>query len=95
MDSSLAAINGVDWSSEPDFNTVVTSAAAPNAYPIMATSFAVVRAYPQNADRARETIAFFRWAFHDGDAIARSLNYVPLPAPLVQMVEADWGRELR
>ena len=51
MDSFLAAINGVDWAGGPDFDSLVTNTTAPNAYPITATSFAVVNAYPRNADR--------------------------------------------
>jgi phosphate transport system substrate-binding protein len=93
--SFQAAINDVDWSSEPDFYVVLTDPAAADAYPIMATSFALVRTYPKDIDRAKATIAFFRWALRDGGTMVRSLNYMPLPESLVQQVEAYWGREVR
>ena len=54
----------------------------------MATSFVLIHKQPKDAERNRQTLAFFRWALANGQELAGSLNYVPLPAPLVQRVES-------
>ncbi len=91
-----SAVAAVDWLKEPDFHVLVTDGAAPDAWPIMATSFALIRAYPQSQDqnRTRATLAFFRWALDHGQELARSLHYLPLPIALVEQVEAYWSTQL-
>jgi phosphate transport system substrate-binding protein len=39
---------------------------------------------------ARELLKFFDWAYHDGANLAEGLDYVPMPQPVVQLVEAAW-----
>jgi hypothetical protein len=58
----------------------------------------VIRADPQapkDAERNRQTLAFFRWALANGQELAGSLDYVPLPVPLVQQVEAYWQAQVQ
>ncbi len=45
---------------------------------------------PKNAARRKATKEFFRWVFKNGDAQAKKLDYVPLPAALVAQIEAYW-----
>ncbi len=85
-----AAIDGVDWLREPDFYIFLNDAPGTDAYPIMATSFALTRAYPKDPDRARAMRAFLRWALESGQELARAQEYVPLPSPLVRQVEKYW-----
>ena len=89
-----SAVAAVDWLKEPDFHVLVTDGDASDAWPIMATSFTLIRAYPQDLNRARATLAFFRWALDHGQELARSLHYVPLPTELVEQVEAYWSTQL-
>jgi phosphate transport system substrate-binding protein len=49
---------------------------------------------PKDPARSRETIAFFRWALENGQALAMSLDYVPLPPPLVQQIETYWQAQI-
>jgi len=50
---------------------------------------------PKDAKRSADTIAFFKWAFENGQSHAQALDYVPLPAELVQQVEAYWAAEFK
>lgn len=88
-----AASRDVDWSKERDFSITLTDAQPADAYPIMALSFAVIRSSPKAPERAREMRAFFQWAMTTGQDMASSLQYVPLPPPLVQQIEASWRTE--
>ncbi len=61
-----AATEGVDWAKARDFYVLLSDAPDPNAYPVMAMSFALIHRYPKNAERIRATLAFFRWAMENG-----------------------------
>ncbi len=60
-----------------------------NAWPI--TSATYVLAYEQGADAARQKgiVEFFTWSLNNGQKMAEDLGFVPLPANVVKMVEAE------
>ena len=86
--SFQAAAATADWSHAQDFYLVMTNAPGANAYPITATTFVLMYRQPKNAQRSAAALKFFRWSLEHGQAQAASLDYVPLPAPLVKKVEA-------
>lgn len=88
--SFQAATLGVDWEKTQDFYVLLNDAPGAEAYPIVATSFVLIHKQPKDAERSRQTLAFFQWALASGQELARSLDYVPLPTPLVQRIEAYW-----
>jgi phosphate transport system substrate-binding protein len=45
---------------------------------------------PKDATRSQSTLSFFKWTLESGQSLANSLDYVPLPTPLVQQIEAYW-----
>lgn len=92
--SFRSAVATIDWGKEPDFHVLVTDSAAADAWPVMATSFALLRAHEQDADKTTAELAFFHWALHDGRDAAASLNYLPLPNELVGLIEASWAKFL-
>ena len=50
---------------------------------------------PKDAARSQATRDFFKWAFEHGQAQATELHYVPLPAELVQQIDAYWSAEFK
>ena len=66
----------------------MTNAPGANAYPLTATTFMLMPRQPANKANSDAAIAFFRYALTKGQAEAGKLDYVPLPAPLVQQVDA-------
>lgn len=60
-----------------------------NAWPI--TSATYILAYDKGADAARQkaVVDFFVWSLNNGQKMAEELGYVPLPASVVKMVEAE------
>jgi phosphate transport system substrate-binding protein len=45
---------------------------------------------PKNVASAKSAREFFRWAYKNGDAQAKALDYVPLPPALVAQIESYW-----
>ena len=86
-----AAAASADWGgSARDFYAVITDSAGDDAYPIAATSFALMYRRPQVPARTKAAVAFFRWAFQDGQTLASDLGFVALPREVVSQVEAYW-----
>jgi phosphate transport system substrate-binding protein len=87
-DSFAAAAANAQWGTSRDFYLVMTNAPGAESWPITATNFILMPKKPKNPARAKQALEFFRWAYANGDAQAKSLDYVPLPDALVKQVEA-------
>jgi phosphate transport system substrate-binding protein len=85
--SFAAAAATADWSHAKDFNLVMTNAPGPNAYPITASTFVLMYKQPKDAAGTMAAKKFFNWALVKGQPQALSLDYVPLPAPLVKRIQ--------
>ena len=93
--SFAAAAASADWTAVKDFSLVITDAPGADAWPIAATNFILMYKQPKDATRSRQTLDFFKWALENGQPQADALHYVPLPADLVQQVEAYWAAEIK
>ncbi len=90
-----AAAASADWANAKDFNLVITNAPGEQAWPITATNFMLMRKQPKDARRNQDTLAFFKWAFENGQQQANELHYVPLPVELVTQIEGYWASEFK
>jgi phosphate transport system substrate-binding protein len=90
-----AAAASADWTKASHFFLVMTNAPGQNSWPIAATNFILMQKKPKDVARSKEALAFFRWAYANGDAQAKALDYEPLPDTLVKQIEAYWAAELK
>ena len=88
--SFQAAASSADWKTAQDFNLVLTNAPGEDAYPITATTFVLMHKQPKSPDGSATAIDFLRWSLESGKPQAQLLNYVPLPATLVEQIERYW-----
>ncbi len=93
--SFQAAAASADWSKADNYYLVITNAPGAQSYPISATVFMMMYKQPKDPARSAAAIEFFRWALENGQDQAAKLDYVPLPAPLVQQIEASWKSEIK
>lgn len=89
-----AAAGTVDWQQAQSFAAMMTNVGGPLAYPITATSFVLMPKAPKDGARSDATLAFFRWAFVNGEESATKLHFVALPYKLVNQIEAYWTAQL-
>ncbi len=89
------AAASADWKNAKDFDLVMTNAPGQNAYPITATTFILMPKQPRDKEKSQAAIAFFKYALEKGQDQARKLDYVPLPAELVQQIESYIGSNLK
>ena len=93
--SFAAAAATADWAHARDFNLVMTNAPGATSYPIAATTFVLMYKQPKNAAASQQARKFFNWALTKGQPQAASLDYVPLPAPLVKRIQGYVGSSIR
>ena len=90
-----AAAATADWKHAKDFNLVMTNAPGATSYPIAATTFVLMYKQPKNAASSTSARKFFGWALAKGQPQALSLDYVPLPAPLVKEIQGYVGSSIK
>jgi phosphate transport system substrate-binding protein len=95
LESFQAAAASADWNSQPDFYYVITDAPGKNSWPIAGTVFVMMYKQPKDAARSKEGLEFFKWALNEGQADAKAMDYVSLPANLVKQIEAYWGKNIK
>ncbi|WP_458147701.1 phosphate ABC transporter substrate-binding protein PstS [Bradyrhizobium sp. UFLA05-109] len=93
--SFQAAASSAAWTTAKDFYLVLTNAPGEDAYPITATTFVLMHKQPKSPERAETTVDFVRWSLESGRSQAEMLNYVPLPAALIQQIELYWQQSLQ
>jgi len=93
--SFAAAAATADWSHAKDFYLVMTNAPGANSYPIAATTFVLMYKQPKNPASSQSARKFFNWALTRGQPQALSLDYVPLPAPLVKRIQGYVVAEIK
>lgn len=87
---SFAAAGDIDWSQQAGFYKVITNAETANAWPIAAATFILVNKTPKDAKQAAGVLAFFNWAFDEGDKEALALDYVPFSDTAVALFKDSW-----
>jgi phosphate transport system substrate-binding protein len=93
--SFAAAAATADWGHARDFNLVMTNAPGAASYPIAATTFVLMYKKPKNAGSSASARKFFGWALAKGQPQALTLDYVPLPAPLVKRIQGYVASNIR
>jgi phosphate transport system substrate-binding protein len=92
--SFQAAAASADWEKTQDFYLILTNAPGSQAYPVTAATFILMYKQPKDPAGSKEALAFFKWALENGQSLAESLDYVPLPASLVQQIETYWQSQI-
>ena len=89
-----AAAESADWAHVSDFNLVMVNAPGEKSWPITASNFMLVPKHAKDPAHNQAVLSFFKWGLEHGQEQAQTLNYVPLPASLVQQVENYWAQTI-
>ena len=88
------AASSADWNA-PDFYEVITDAPGAQSWPIAASVFVLMYKEPKNAQASKDALTFFKWALEEGQADAKSLDYVALPETLTKQIENYWAKNIK
>jgi phosphate transport system substrate-binding protein len=90
-----AAAAAAEWTKTPGFGIVLTDQAGKTAWPITGVSYILMHKAQADANKGKEVLKFFDWAFKNGDAAAVELDYVPLPDTVTKLVQDNWKAILK
>ena len=85
--SVTAAAAGMKLPKNTDYRVSMVNAPGNDSYPI--SSMTRILVYQNQPDRVKgaKLVNFLRWAYKDGEKAASSLDYAPLPAPMVAQLQ--------
>jgi phosphate transport system substrate-binding protein len=69
-----------------DFRFSMTNAPGKDAYPIAGATWLLVYQQQKDAAKGKKLVEFLKWALTKGEAIAKDLDYAPLPESVQQRV---------
>jgi phosphate transport system substrate-binding protein len=94
-DNFKAAAANAEWAKTPGFGVVLTDQAGKAAWPITGASYILMHKTQADGAKGKEVLKFFDWAYKNGAASAAELDYVPMPAGVVKLVQDSWKANLK
>jgi phosphate transport system substrate-binding protein len=94
-DAFKAAAAGADWNSVPGMGVILTDQPGKASWPITGASFILMHKVQDKPDTAKEVIKFFDWSFKNGAKMADDLDYVPMPDPVVKLIQSVWKSQIK
>jgi phosphate transport system substrate-binding protein len=85
-----AAAAGAKWSTAPGFYLLLLNQPGASAWPITGATFILMHSKQTNAQAGHDVLAFYDWAYKNGNAQAVALDYVPLPDPVKALIRKSW-----
>jgi phosphate transport system substrate-binding protein len=90
-----AAAASADWAGTPGMAVVLTNQAGKNSWPATGASFILMHKTQAEGLTGRAVLKFFDWAYKNGSAMATDLDYVPMPAATVKLIQDSWKANLK
>lgn len=90
-----AAAANAEWSKAPGYYVILTEQAGDASWPITAATFILMHKQPADKAAAAEAIKFFTWAFEKGAKAAEELDYVPMPASVIELIKKTWSADIK
>lgn len=90
-----AAASGAEWAKTPGMGVILTNQAGKDTWPVSGATFILLHKTAANPENTKEVIKFFDWAFSNGGAMATELEYVPLPADVVKLIQSGWKSQIK
>jgi phosphate transport system substrate-binding protein len=94
-ESFSAAAANADWAKAPGFYLLLTNQPGAESWPITGASFILVYKNPPKPENTKQVLDFFDWAYHNGAQMASQLDYVPMPANVIKLVEDTWKAQIK
>lgn len=90
-----AAAANADWNSVPGMGVVLTEEPGAASWPVTSASFILIGKKQEQPENAKQALAFFDWAFKNGAKLAEELDYVPMPASVIEQIQNAWKSEIK
>jgi len=88
-----SAAANVDFTKAPDFYVILTDQPGANSWPISGCTWQILRTDASKSAN-RQVVSFFLWGFEQGQQLARSIAFGPLPPGTVRAIKVYWQQSL-
>jgi phosphate transport system substrate-binding protein len=95
VESFQAAASNADWSNAPGYYVILTDQPGDKSWPVTASTFILMHKDATDKAASQEAIKFFKWSFEKGGKMAEELDYIPMPDPVVKLIERTWTAEIK
>ncbi len=85
-----AAAANADWQKAPGFYLILTNQPGSESWPITGATFILMHQKQEKPETAKQVLTFFDWAYRHGGKLAESLDYIPMPPNVIDIVEQSW-----
>ena len=85
IDSTSKAAEGATI--PPDFRFSIVNSPNPEAYPIAGTTWLLIYKQMDDHVKGKAIVDFIKWAITDGQKLTATMDYAPLPASLVDLIQ--------
>jgi len=90
-----AAAASADWSKAPGMYLILTDQSGVESWPMTGASFILMHRVQDKPETAKEVLKFFDWSFQNGAKMATDLDYVPMPASVIEFIRSEWRGKLK
>ena len=94
-ESFKAAASGAKWDKAPGFYEILTDEPGKNSWPITGSTFVLMHTTQDKPESAEAVLKFFDWSFKNGSKMAESLDYVPMPESVANLIRNAWKAEIK
>ncbi len=95
IESFKAAASGAKWDKAPGFYEILTDEPGKNSWPITGSTFVLMHTTQDKPESAQAVLKFFDWSFKNGSKMAESLDYVPMPDSVADLIRAAWKAQIK
>ena len=85
-----AAAANADWAKAQSFGEILTYQPGKTSWPITGAVFVLMQKKALKPAQSKEVFNFFEWSFKRGAKDAKTLDYVPMPANVVKLIQTSW-----
>jgi phosphate transport system substrate-binding protein len=90
-----AAASNADWIHAPGYHLILTDQPGDKSWPIVASTFILMHKVPADKAATAEALKFFGFAFAKGGKMAEDLDYVPMPANVIDLIKKTWSADVK
>jgi len=93
VEAFQAAAANADWSKAPGFYLILSDQPGEQSWPMTAATFILMYKKPVDLTSSNEALKFFSYCY-DHPEMAKDLDYIPMPANVIDLVKKTWTSEI-
>ena len=95
IESFQSAAQYAEWDKAPGFYEILTNEPGKTTWPIAGATFILMHKSQDKPQSAVEVLKFFDYGYKSGALAAKALDYVPMPASVVKIIQDSWKNNIK